>query len=202
LSNAPGAHGDPHIPPRRRLPSGTIFVLALAGCLALGWLVYQPYLPAAWLHAFSGEIAARAVPDPDPPVPEDVRQAQRRETPSHPYICATDFIRIPWDRMVIVTAADDILTHPLLAEASWGERSRDAAAAQMKSDARYQLIVLLHDGTVADAQLFFTFWGDLTALARAEGFSRAEAVFTSLSDEGIYFVAPAAAVPPGICTTP
>lgn len=188
--------------PRRSLNSGTVFVLGLAACMFVGWLLYQPYLPVAWLHDFSGEIAARAAADPTPPEPEDVRQTQRRVTPSHPYICATDFIRLAWDRMVVVTAAEDILTHPLLAEAAWGRLSRDDMAAQMKSDKRYQLIVLLRDGAVVDAQLFFTFWGDLTALARPEGFGRAEAVFTAYSNDGIYFVAPAANVPGGVCNTP
>lgn len=188
--------------PRRRITSGTAFVLGLTVFMFLGWLVYQPYLPVAWLHDFSGEIAVRATPDPTPPEAEDVRQVQRRETPPHPYICATDFIRVPWDRMVIVTSADDILTHPLLADAAWGELSRDAMAAQMKADKRYQLIVLLEGAAVTDAQLFFTFWGDISALARPDGFGRAEAVFTAYSDDGIYFVAPAADVPQGVCNTP
>jgi len=188
--------------PRRGIKSGTAFVLGLGVCAVVGWLLYQPYLPREWLHSFSGEIAVRAAPDPTPPEAEDVRQVQKRETPSHPYICATDFIHVPWDRMVIVRAADDILTHPLLADANWGAMSRDAIAAQMKSDKRYQLIVLLKNGAVVDAQLFFTFWGDLTALTRPDGFGRAEAVFTAYSDDGIYFVSPAAEVPPGICNTP
>lgn len=188
--------------PRRRITSGTAFVLGLAVCAVVGWLVYQPYLPVAWLHSFSGEIAARATPDPEPPPAEDVRQAQKRETPEHPFICATDVIRVAWDRMVVVTSADDILTHPLLADAAWGALSRDDMAKQMKADHRYQLIVLMNGGAVVDAQLFFTFWGDISALARPEGFSRAEAVFTSYSDDGIYFVVPADNVADGVCKTP
>ncbi len=186
----------------RRLKNGTVFVLALAVCAVIGLLLYQPYLPKAWLHDFSGEIAVRAAPDPTPPEVEDVRQVQRRDAPSHPYICATDFIRVPWDRMVVVTSADDILSHPLLAAARWGELSRDQIAAQMKTDKRYQLIVLLHGGAVVDAQLFFTFWGDLTAIARPDGFTRAQAVFTAYSNDGIYFVEPAENVPAGLCKTP
>jgi len=188
--------------PPRRLKSGTVFVLGLGLCAVIGWLLYQPYLPKAWLHDFSGEIAVRATPDPTPPEVEDTRQVQRRETPSHPYICATDFIHVPWDRMVVVTSAEDILTHPLLADAAWGSLSRDDVAAQMKTDKRYQLIVLLKDRAVVDAQLFFTFWGDLTAIARPEGFGRAEAVFTAYSDDGIYFVQPAGDVPANVCKTP
>ncbi len=192
---------SPDLKPRRRITSGTVFVLSLAVCALVGWLVYQPYLPVAWLHSFSGEIAVRATPDPTPPPADDVRQAQRRETPAHPFICAGDVIDVPWDRMVVVTAADDILTHPLLSEAVWGDISRDETAARMKADHRYQLIVLLKDGAVADAQLFFTFWGDISALARPEGFSRADAVFTAYSDDGIYVVSPAADVPGGVCKT-
>lgn len=188
--------------PRRRIASGTAFVLGLAACGVVGWLLYQPYLPVAWLHAFSGEIAARAAPDPAPPPPDDVRQAQRRAPPDHPYICAADVIRVPWDRMVVVTAADDILAHPLLSAAAWGDMRREDVAAQMKSDPRYQLIVLLHEGAVTDAQLFFTFWGDLSALARPQGFGRAEAVFTAASSGGIYVAAPASDVPAGVCKAP
>ena len=187
---------------RGRIPSGTVFVIGLAVCAIAGWLLYQPYLPVEWLHSFSGEIAARATPDPTPPLPDDVRQTQKRETPAHPFICATDVIHIPWDRIVVVTAADDILAHPVLADASWGDLSRDDIAGRMKADHRYQLIVLMKDGAVVDAQLFFTFWGDLSALARPEGFGRAEAVFTAYSNDGIYFVAPAADVPDGVCKTP
>jgi len=189
-------------PPKPRVTNGTVFVLGLALCGLGGWLLYQPYLPKEWLHDFSGEIAVRAAADPTPPEAEDVRQAQRRETPSHPYICATDFIRVPWDRMAVVTAGDDILTHPLLADATWDRRAREDAAIQMKADERYQLIILVRENAVVDAQLFFTFWGDLSALARPEGFARSEAVFTAYSNDGIYFVAPAADVPPGTCATP
>jgi hypothetical protein len=188
--------------PRFQVKSGTVFVLGLALCGIAGWLLYQPYLPKEWLHDFAGEIAVRAAPDPTPPEVEDVRQVQRRETPPHPYICAADFIRVPWDRLVVVTAADQILSHPLLAEARWGELTREDAARRMQSDKRYQLIVLLQGAAVVDAQLFFTFWGDLSALARPGGFSRAEAVFTAYSNDGIYFVAPAARIPAGICATP
>lgn len=184
------------------MTSGTVFVLGLGVCAVVGLILYQPYLPKEWLHSFSGEIALRAAPDPTPPEAEDIRQAQRREVPPHPYICATDFIHVPWDRMVFIAAADDILTHPVLADANWGSLSRDDMAAQMKSDKRYQLIVLLKDGVVQDAQLFFTFWGDLTALTRPDGFGRAEAVFTAYSNDGIYFVSPVAEVPAGVCNTP
>lgn len=187
---------------RRTGRNGTLFVLGLGVCMFLGWLLYQQYLPAQWLRDFGGEIAARAALDPTPPEPEDVRQTQRRVAADHPYICAGDVIRVPWDRLVVVMAHDDILTHPILAEATWGDISRDAMAAQMKSDPRYQLIVLMRESAVLDAQLFFTFWGDLKALARPQGFARNEAVFTAYSNDGIYFVAPAATVPPGVCTTP
>ena len=188
--------------PSRKITSGTAFVIGLGVCMFIGWLLYQPYLPKEWLHAFSGEIAVRAAADPTPPPAEDVRQVQRREVAAHPFICATDFIHVPWDRMVVVTAADDILVHPLLAVANWGALSRDEMAAQMKKDQRYQLIVLLKEDAVQDAQLFFTFWGDLSALARSEGFVRTEAVFTAYSNDGIYVVSPASEVPAGVCDMP
>lgn len=184
------------------MKSGTVFVLGLAVCGVLGWLLYQPYLPKAWLRDFSGEIAVRAAPDPTPPEAEDVRQAQRREAPPHPYICATDVIRLPWDRMIVVTADDDLGAHSILAGADWGRLSREETAAQLRADKRYQLIVLLREREILDAQLFFTFWGDLSALAAPGGFSRAGAVFTAYSNDGIYFVAPAADVPAGTCSAP
>lgn len=181
----------------RGVRSGTLFVFALAACMAGGWLLYQPYLPAKWLHDFSGEIAARAAPDPTPPEPEDVRQAQRRAPPDHPYICAADFIDLDWDRMIIVAGGQDISVHPTLSKVSW-ERMADVAA-RTGEDRRYQLIVLLRGQTVVDAQLFYTFWGDLSALVRPEGYTRDEAVFTAASNDGIYYVSPAPAVPPGFC---
>jgi hypothetical protein len=187
--------------PTPRMKSGTVFVIGLALCGLAGWLLYQPYLPKEWLHDFSGEIAVRAAADPTPPEAEDVRQVQRRETPSHPYICVTDVIRVPWDKLVVIAPGQNILSHPLLADAKWEQRAREEAAAQMKTDERYQLIVLLRENAVVDAQLFFTFWGDLSALARPEGFARSEAVFTGYSNDGIYFVAPATDVPTGTCTT-
>jgi len=187
---------------RPPVKSGTIFVVVLVFCGIAGWLLYQPYLPKEWLHDFAGEIAVRAAPDPTPPEPDDVRQAQRRERPSHPYICAAQFIRLPWDRMVVVTPAQDIATYPLLTEADWGSISFADTAARIRSDERYQLIVLLRQGAVLDAQLFFTFWGDLTAIARPQGYGRAEAIFTAYSNHGIYFVEPAAEVPNGICSLP
>lgn len=185
--------------PRRRISSGTIFVVALGVCMFLGWVLYQPFLPARWLHDFAGEIAARAKPDPTPPAPEDVRQVQRRDPPDHPFICAANVIQMPWDRMIVVTAAEDVAAHPLLMHASWGSLSRDDVAARMRKDQRYQLIVLLEGDTVVDAQLFFTFWGDLSAIARPDGYARAAAIFTAYSDDGIYFVEPATDVPAGIC---
>lgn len=181
------------------MKSGTAFVVGLAALGLAGWLLYQPYLPKTWLRDLSGEIAARAAPDPTPPPAEDVRQAQRREPAEHPYICAADIIRVPWDRILIVAAPDDILAHPVLAHAAWESGARAATAARMKGDPRYQLIVLLKDGAVADAELFFTFWGDLSALTRTDGFTRAEAVFTAASEDGVYVVAPAEPVPDGIC---
>jgi hypothetical protein len=187
--------------PATRVRSGTVFVIALGLCGALGWVLYQPYLPKEWLHDFAGEIAIRATPDPTPPEAEDVRQVQRRETPAHRFICAADVIRLAWDRMVVLTADQDLATHPRLADANWGRLARDEIAARLGSDSRYQFIVLMQGAAVVDAQLFFTFWGDLGALARPDGFGRAEAVFTAHSDDGIYHLAPAGQVPEGTCKT-
>ena len=191
----------PDAPKQRRVGSGTVLVVLLGLCGIFGWFLYQPFLPHAWLRDFAGEIAARAAPDPTPPPAEDVRQVQRRTPAAHPYICAGDVIGVDWDRLVVVTAAQDILTHSLLADAAWGDISRDETAARVRSDARYQLLVLMRGRAVVEAELFFTFWGDLSALARPEGYGRSEAVFTAYSNDGIYFVAAAADVPAGTCAS-
>jgi hypothetical protein len=72
-------------------------------------------------------------------------------------------------------------------------------ADELSRDQRYQLVVLVKDNAVVDAQLFFTFWGNLDALARPEGFNRETAVFTAASRDGVYVVRPAENAPADVC---
>ncbi len=179
--------------------TGTLLVLGFGFVLIAGWFLYKPYIPAVWMHDFAQDIALRAAIDPNAKLPEDARQASPRGLADSPYICVTKTVRLPWDRLVVVGSGGDLGADLVLSGAVWPKDNMNALAAELKRDARYQLVVLLKDNTVVDAQLFFTFWGDLHALARLGGFSRAQAIFTATSKDGIYVVSVAQDVPPDAC---
>jgi hypothetical protein len=183
-----------------RLPrTGTRVVLGLGLFILIGWFAYRPYIPPAWLHDLSADIALRAEADPNPPLPEDSRQETPRGLADKPYICVANVVEGPWDRIFAVTAKQDLRSHPVLAEAVWPERSLEDTAAELARDERYQVFVLVKDNTVMDAQLFYTFWGKLDDIARPEGYGRDEAVFTAASRGGVYLLSPAVDVPADAC---
>ncbi len=185
--------------PRRFFNSGTAFILAFVLVFVAGWFIYRPYIPPAWLHDLGAEIALRAAADPNAPPPKDIREATPRGLADSPYICVAKVVSQPWDRLVIVAAGKDVRANPTLAGARWPTRSLESVSDQMARDNRYQLIVLLQGDSVIDAQLFYTFWGTLDAIARPEGFAPAEAIFTAASRGGIYVLAHAGDAPPGAC---
>ncbi len=188
------------VPTQRRLVStGTALVLGLGLVLLAGWLAYQPLIPPAWLHGLAADIALRASVDPDAPPPEDTRQATPRGFADAPYICMTKFVDKPWDLLIAVTAKQGMHAHPILSDAQWPMVSLASMTAQMERDDRYQLLVLLKNNTVVDAQLFFTFWGTLEGIARPQGFTPNEAIFTAASKGGIYEVAQAVNPPANAC---
>jgi hypothetical protein len=176
--------------------SGKIAVFAMAAMLAAVLLAYRYTLPEPWLRAFAEDIAIRAESDPNPPPPEDTRQAQRREPVDNRLICLARTARQPWDRVVIVTGAAG-----LGAIAELTPEQRRESEVLLQSDRRYQLIVLVREGAVVDRQLFFTFWGDLSALDRPTGFAPGEAIFTAASRGGRYILAPAAGASLSDCPT-
>lgn len=184
---------------RRFVSSGTLLILGVGLVLLVGWFAYQPYIPPIWLHDLSADIALRASVDPGAGPPEDMRQASPRDLADSPYICVAKTVHIPWDHMFVVTSAQDLRGHPALAQASWPHHDFEEMADQLKRDKRYQLLVMTKDSAVVDAQLFYTFWGNLDAIARPEGFNRAEAVFTAASKDGIYVVSPATEAPADVC---
>lgn len=194
-----GSGDEAPSPGRRAFRSGTLLIIGLLVFLLVGWLFYRQTLPAAWLHDFSGAIAYHAAADPNPPEPEDIRQVAPPSEADSPYICAADAIDLDWDRMFVVTSRQSLRNHPHLGSMRWPDESLARHADQLSRDARYQLIVLTRGDEVLDAQLFFTFWGDLSALARSEGYDRSEAVFTAASRGGIYIVSPASGAPPSAC---
>jgi hypothetical protein len=183
----------------RFLSTGTIFVLGFAAVIGLGLVAYQRYIPPVWLHDFGADIALRAEADPNAKLPEDSRQASPRGLADSPYICAAKVANIPWDHMFIVTASQDLRNHPVLSQAKWPHHNLTEMADELARDQRYQLVVLVKDNAVADAQLFFTFWGNLDAIARPEGFNRETAVFTAASRGGVYVVSPAENPPANVC---
>lgn len=186
-------------PPAQKSNTGKFVVLGFAAVFLIGGYFYQRYIPPAWLHAFGADIALRATADPNAPVPEDSRQATPRGLADSPYICVAKTVTEPWDRMVVVTSREALRENALLTAAQWPEDNRDALAKEMADDARYQLIVLLKDNAVSEAEFFYTFWADLKALNRPEGFTRDEAVFTAASQNQLYVVTPAADAPADAC---
>ena len=184
---------------RRFFSTGTAVVLGIGLVLLIGWFAYQPMIPPVWLHDFAADIALRAAADPNAALPEDARQASPRGLADSPYICAAKIIRKPWDRLVAVTSDENLRSHPVLTSAVWPKNDLEAVAAEMARDDRYQLLVLLKDNTVVDAQLFFTFWANLEGIARPEGFTPEQAVFTAASKNGVYVVNEANDAPPDVC---
>jgi len=186
-------------PRRRFISTGTLLVIGLGLVLLVGWFGYKPMIPPVWLHALAADIALRAAADPNAPLPEDSRQATPRGLADSPYICVAKLVTQPWDRIVVVTANQDLRSHPVLTTAKWAGDGMDDVAAKLATDKRYQLFVLLKDNAVIDAQLFYTFWADLEGVARPDGFTPAEAVFTAASKGGVYVVSLAENAPRDAC---
>jgi hypothetical protein len=174
-----------------RTGRGVIAVIALG--LAIGGFFYLKTLPPAWLRAFGAEIALRAAADPNAALPTDTREASPRGLADNPLICLGRIAKQDWDRVVFVTheQGKSLTEHPVLAEADWPKREADRV--QLVADDRYQLVVLMRGSTVVDSQFFFTFWANLSALARAEGFSRDTAIFTAESHAGTYVLSASSA---------
>jgi hypothetical protein len=184
---------------RRFISTGTLLVLGLGLVLVVGWFGYKPMIPPVWLHAFGADIALRAEVDPDAPLPQDSRQASPRGLADSPYICVAKLVTQPWDRIVFVTANQDLHTYPVLTAAKWPGDAMEDVAAELAKDKRYQLIVLIKDNAVIDAQKFFTFWANLEGVARPDGFTPADAIFTATSKDGVYVVSLAENAPPEAC---
>jgi hypothetical protein len=165
------------------LRSGTLTVAGVAAVLLIGWFAYQPYIPPIWLHDLAQDISYRAAlpPGVQAEPPADFRQVTPRGLADSPYICVTKTVHIPWDHMYVVTATQDLRAHPVLSQATWPHHNFDHMADELKTDKRYQLLVMMKDNTVTDAQLFYTFWGDLSGISQPEGYNRENAVFTAAS---------------------
>jgi hypothetical protein len=186
-------------PPAKRLRSGSLLVLGLIAVFAVGWFVYRVTIPPAWLRDFGSEIALRATPDPNAGPPEDARMETPRGLADHPYICAANAIHVPWDRLVFVESGQELRTQPALADAKWPPGLLDRFADELKRDERYQLVALVKDNAVVDAQLFYTFWAKLDAVATDDGYSPASAIFTAAVKDGTYILSPAPDAPADAC---
>jgi hypothetical protein len=186
-------------PRRRFISTGTLVVLGIGLVLLVGWFAYKPMIPPAWLHGLAADIALRAVQESNAPPPEDMRQASPAVVADSPYICVAKIITQPWDRIVVATSKQGLGAHPVLASATWPQNNRDALAATLERDERYQVLVLIKDNAVIDSHLFYTFWANLDGIARPEGFTPAEAVFTAASKDSVYIVTQAENPPPDVC---
>lgn len=182
--------------------SGKIVVLGIAVALVIGWFFYRQTVPPAWLHDFGADIALRASADPDAAPPVDAREETPRGLADNPLICMKNLVQTPWDRVVFVTFAQakTLDAHPTLSNARWSGLA--AAQRQLGADDRYQLVVLLNANAVIDSQVFFTFWADLSGLARSEGFTPETAIFTARSLGGHYVLEPAPGASLASCPSP
>jgi hypothetical protein len=183
-----------------KLTNGTLLILGTAAILAVSWFGYRTLIPPRWLHDFAADIALHGAPDPSAPPPEDIRQATPRGLTRDPYICFRRDARFAWDRLVVVPSYGDPVDDADLRGLTW-PRPADPSnfANEMKSDPRYQLIVLIKDDHVVAHALFYTFWGDLTALARPGGFSPETAVFTAVVKNGTYLLSVVPPPTPAVC---
>lgn len=183
------------------LSNGSWAVLTFIAVFVFGWLVYRQGIPPTWLRDFAADIALRAAADPAAAPPEDMRQVTPRGLAASPYICAAEVIPIPWDKFVVVTSAEEARTSPGLADAAWSGQwdSAEDLAKELARDQRYQAIVLIKDGKVRAAELFFTFWANLKALARPEGFSPGNAIFVAAARKGTYVLDVPTEIPSDAC---
>ena len=186
-------------PPRKLFASGSLLIVGFGIFLVGGWFLYRSYIPPLWLHDFGADIALRAEADPNAALPHDTREASPRGLADSPYICVANVVREPWDRFVAVASGQDPRKVPLLSAAKWSGDALDVWAKEMANDKRFQLIVLLKDNGVVDAQIFYTFWATLDGIARPEGYAPAEAIFTAASKDSVYVVTQAVDVPPDAC---
>ena len=99
--------------------------------------------------------------------------------------------------MVIVPSGGD--PRVAMGGAEWSRAKGDDLAGRMSKDPRYQLIAFIKDNRVIADALFYTFWGDLTVIARPEGYSPETAAFTAEVREGTHILSLAAPFP-DVCT--
>jgi hypothetical protein len=186
---------------RAWLKSGTMLVVGLGAIFAFGWVLYEAFIPPRWLHDFAGDIAYRAAPDPNAPPPRDSREAKPFVQPPHPYICAAKIIPFAWDRMVVVPSSGDPRIVSGLEGVDWSKAKAEEMAARMEKDPRYQLILFVKDNKVVADAIFFTFWGNLAAIARPEGLTPDTAAFTAVVKEGTHVLSVAEPFP-DVCKGP
>jgi hypothetical protein len=181
--------------------SGKVVIIFIALGLAVASYFYAKTVPPTWLHDFGADIALRALADPNAAEPEDSREATPRGLADNPLICVARVIPQPWDRIVFVTheQGKTLSQHVVLGKARWVDDSIDSLQAQLAADDRYQLVVLMNGDQVRDAQMFFTFWADLSGLARPEGFAPDDAIFTAASLQGRYVLSVAPNVTKADC---
>ncbi len=169
------------------ITSGTVLVIGLAAIMGLGWFSYRAFVPPQWLHDLAGDISYRSAPDPDAAPPRDTREAKPVVMPPHPYICVAKLVPFAWDRMVIVPSQAD--PRAAMGGAAWDSSKADDLAVRMAKDPRYQLVAFIKDNRVVADALFYTFWGDLGGIARAEGYSPDTAAFTAVVKDGTHMLA-------------
>lgn len=154
-----------------------------------GWLVYDAMMAPSWMRKFGLDMAARATLVGTPSDETVFSTMKGRAEPDSPFICFTESTSFDWDRVFFVSSGGPIPSP--LADLDWGEQNLAELNDRLASDERYQLVVFERGEQIIDYRYYFKIWADLTALARADGFDPASAVFTAESDGQIYTLRPA-----------
>lgn len=177
---------------------GKVWISAIAVSMAFaGWFSYDSLLSPQWMRSFGLDMAARATIVSTSTGDTVFSTMKGRADPDNPFICLTHSASFPWDRVYVVPSKRSISAS--LAAMDWDGEDVESLRRRMVGDDRYQLIAFTREGRVVDHGYYYTMWADLSALGRAQGFSRDEAVFLADSNGTTYTLTVADSAPTPVC---
>ncbi|MDG2243062.1 MAG: hypothetical protein P8L66_06170 [Rhodospirillaceae bacterium] len=174
-----------------------ISVVSIVTGLA-GWLAYDAMVSPKWMRDFGLEMTARATIISDRSAETAFSTMRGRPEPDSPFICLANLTPFEWDRVFFVASGGPVPSP--LAKLNWVGESVVELNTRLESDPRYQLIAFERAGEVVELGYYFTMWANLSALGRADGFSRESAVFIADSDGETFAVRPEVSFGPDACT--
>ena len=163
-----------------------VITLAFGVAGAAVWFAYDVMMAPRWMRAFAEELASRATVVSTSAPDTAFSTMKGREDPDSPFICISELTDFDWDRLYVVQSGGPV--QPALEAMSWARDSARTMNARLARDPRYQLIVFTRGGEVTAFDYYFTMWGDLSAVARPQGFDPMSAVFVAESNGGSYTV--------------